>query len=412
LPNTTAKLIQTGPLAAILGAATAAFLVIFDLGTWIELNVAVLYSLPLVFVAASGSRGLLWAMACALTGMTVVVYFFQAPSVRGAAGLDGVFLLADPFFLDRALVAAAILLTAGILDGWMHALRAVAARDRAIEEKSARLEEANRELQDRRSELEAISRRKTQMLAAISHDIRTPLQAITLAAEVMRRTAPASPEGRIPALAQRVQSHALAVAELLAEVMDLASFDAGEEAVHTGEFWLDDLLGELRQRMLPLADEKGLALAVEPAPVALRLCTDKVKLGRVISNLVGNAIKFTQAGSVTLATRITAQGDVCVSVRDTGCGIQPENLERIFGYFSQEQHAALDGRSGWGLGLAISRRMTTLLGGELQVESRPGSGSTFTVRLPSSLRAAGTPQKSPRARDPLREHDGGLTLKH
>jgi signal transduction histidine kinase len=117
------------------------------------------------------------------------------------------------------------------------------------------------------------------------------------------------------------------------------------------------------------------------------LRTDKVKLGRVIGNLVSNAIKFTAQGTVTLASFVDGESRICIRVTDTGCGIAPENLERIFGDFCQGDEAAVQSGSGWGLGLSICRRLTTALGGELQVESQPGAGSTFTVVLPAGARA-------------------------
>ncbi|HET8745216.1 MAG TPA: HAMP domain-containing sensor histidine kinase [Ramlibacter sp.] len=397
-PKLETALIHPGPMAATLAVLLAISLVLADFGTWIELNMAVVYSLPLVFAAASGSRRLLWTLACALTVVTFSVYVIQIPSVRQPVQLTGgLARTVEPYLVDRALAALTILLTAAILHGWIHALRVIAARDHAIEEKNAQLEEANRqmtlqreaivrqnlELQQRRDELEEISMRKTRMLAAISHDIRSPLQAITLAAEVIRRAAQTPALGqRIPVMAQRVQSQALSVVELLAEVMDMASFDSGLMAVHPAEFSLQELLAQVQQRLLPLADAKGLDLVLELSGQPLVLRTDKVKLGRILGNLVNNAIKFTAVGGVTLAARVTQEGTVCVSVKDTGCGIQPENIERIFGDFAQEDHAPAQGGSGWGLGLAISRRMSALLGAKLQVVSRPGAGSTFTVSLP------------------------------
>jgi signal transduction histidine kinase len=396
------------PAAA--GVALAMFLVILDCATWIDLSVASVYSLPLVFVAASRRPRLLWTLAFVLVAATFIVYYAQVPFARanGHYRESGFVFRASPHLVDRSLAVLTILLTAAILQGWLVSLRAVTARDRALVENNDRLARANQELlrheqeimrqnaelERRREEIQAISRRKTQMLASISHDIRTPIHSMSLMAEVIRRTAraPASEE-RLSAFAQRLQSHALSVAELLSEVIDFASFDVGEVALHSSEFRLDELLAELAQRLAPLAEAKGLKLAVLPgAPLALR--TDKVKLGRVLGNLVSNAVKFTAEGGVTLSFETDANDWVCIRVDDTGCGIQPANLERIFGEFCQEDAAAAQSGSGWGLGLSICRRLTRLLGGELLVASQPGAGSTFTVALPASVRtqiAPGTP---------------------
>jgi signal transduction histidine kinase len=224
------------------------------------------------------------------------------------------------------------------------------------------------------------------MLASISHAIRTPIQSISLVAEIMRRTA-ADPSDarRTSMLAQRLQSHALSVAELLSEVIDLASFEQGKATVHESDFSLNELLEEQAQRLAPQAEARGLLLTVTPGlpPVSLR--TDRAKLGRILANLVNNAIKFTSRGSVELSLLVDASQRVRIKVQDTGCGIRQENLPKIFGDFSQEDPAADRAGSGWGLGLAICKRLAGLLGGELLVDSEPGRGSTFEIVLPANV---------------------------
>jgi signal transduction histidine kinase len=328
------------------------------------------------------------------------VYRVQIPLARVVPVEGGTWsAVNDPYLVDRALAALTLLLTATILQGWLLSLRTIELRDRVIEENNQRLARANaeltrrqaeitvknNELERRRQELERISKRKTQMLASISHDIRGPLQSISVMAEIMLRSAHTqAPGSRIPVYAQRLQAHALSVAELLSEVMDTASFDTGEVSLHRSRFELRELLAEQAQRLAPLAEVKGLRLEVVHGAETLMLETDRVKLGRVVGNLVSNAIKFTSKGSVTLASRADEDGRVFVSVTDTGCGIRPENLERVFGEFCQEDAAAIQSGSGWGLGLSICRRLAAALGGDLQVESVPGMGSTFTVVLPAS----------------------------
>lgn len=399
--NFPGALVSSRVVPAAIGVLLALLLILLDFATWIELNIALAYSLPLVFAAASRRGRVLWALALLLVAATFVVYQAQAPLVRVLPVYHGGGWVAmgDPYLVDRCLAALTLLLTAAILQGWLFSLRAIELRDHAIEENNVRLARVNRELvrhkeeilrqneelERRRRQAEAISSRKTQMLASISHDIRTPIQAISLMAEVMRRTAGApAAEARFPAFAERLQSHALHVAELLSEVIDLASFEAGEVPLHCSDIRLDELLAEQGRYLAPLAEGKGLALRVEAAAAPLLLRTDKVKLERVIANLVSNAVKFTAQGSVTIASMRDGHGRACIRVADTGCGIRPENLERIFGDFCQEEQAAVQSGSGWGLGLAICRRLTALLGGELLVESQIGTGSTFTVALPAS----------------------------
>jgi signal transduction histidine kinase len=369
----------------------AVFEIVFDLITSIELNVAVLYTLPLIFAAISRSRRLLWSLTVLLVFTTFVVYFAQISSAFPS--------LAELLFVDRTLTAITVITTAGILDVWLQALRKLELRDRSIQERNVHLECANRELRNAkekitrqnlaleasRGEIESISIRKTQMLASISHDIRTPIHAITLLAELVRRSAE-RPERieKLPELAQRLQSSALSVVDFLSQVIDVASFDTGRMVVHSSEFILDQLLREQRQRLLPIADDKKLAFVVSTTVEPLCLSTDRVKLGRVIANLAANAIKFTSSGSVTFESGLNENGGVFIRVIDTGRGIEPENLVRIFEEFTQVDGVEPQSGSGWGLGLAISRRMVYLLGGDISVDSRLGAGSIFTVFLPSS----------------------------
>jgi signal transduction histidine kinase len=240
----------------------------------------------------------------------------------------------------------------------------------------------------RRRETEEISRRKTQMLASISHDIRSPVQAITLMAEVIQRAAdkPELVKG-IPVLARRVQANAISIVDFLSEVIDVASFDTGRASVNFSEFDIDDLIALQCQRVLPIAESKGLSLVTSRCNVRLR--TDRVKLGRTVGNLVGNAIKFAQAGGVTVSCGVAPDGRVFIRVSDTGRGIEAADLNRIFTEFAQTDLSPPQLGSGWGLGLAISHRMVRLLGGDIEVESEPEKGSVFAVFLPPATVVAG-----------------------
>jgi signal transduction histidine kinase len=289
-----------------------------------------------------------------------------------------------------------LLLSVVILDAWLRLLEVRDVQGQAIRQQNARLEainlelfaykkeifRKNEELEAHRREIEEISKRKTQMLASISHDVRAPIQAITLMAEVIRRHADKEDQGKkIPTLAKRLQASAISVAEFLSEVIDLASFDMGRTAINKCEFDLSELISQQCERVRPIAESKGLDLVGGPCDV--RLCTDRVKLGRIIGNLVGNAIKFTSTGGVTVDCGLNADGSVGIRVSDTGRGISPDDLQRIFSDFAQaDQPTGLE--SGWGLGLGISRRMARLLGGDIQVESQLKHGTAFTVCLPKA----------------------------
>jgi signal transduction histidine kinase/CheY-like chemotaxis protein len=242
-----------------------------------------------------------------------------------------------------------------------------------------------RELELRRREAEEASVRKTRFLAAISHDIRTPANAINLMAELIRRAAGEhAAESQIPGLAERLQQNVTTLLDLVGDLLDLARFDSGKGDLVETEFPLSDLLEREVDQLRPMADSRGVELIVQPASPPVWLYTDRVKLARVFANLIENAIKFTPRGTVRVSAERTPDRKVRIRVADTGVGIAPEHLARIFDEFIQVRNPERDVNKGSGLGLAICKRLVDLLGGTIDVQSVPGTGATFTVELPSS----------------------------
>ncbi len=242
-----------------------------------------------------------------------------------------------------------------------------------------------RELEVRRREAEEASVRKTRFLAAVSHDIRTPVNAINLMAEVIRRLA-ANPAlaGQIPEMAQKLQANALSLVDLVSDVLDVTRFDSGKVELQESDFVLSDLINEECQQLLPLAQDKALQLLLRPPDRPIWLHTDRVKLGRILGNLIGNAIKFTQTGSVEVSATLAPDRRLILRVTDTGVGIAPEHLPHIFDEFAQLRNPERDRNKGTGLGLAICKRLIEVMGGTLTVDSSAGKGSIFTVTLPPS----------------------------
>lgn len=357
------------PVVALLAMLLAAAEVLVDFATTIELNVSILYGLPLILAAQGRSRRLVWALVGMLLAATFIVYWLQVPT--------GHFSFHDRYFVNRVLAAAALLTAAGLLHVWINAVEVVAAQDRLLKEQ-------NEELKRGRQEAEARSTQKTQLLRAMSHDMRSPVHAIRLMAEVIHRTAedPAL-TADIPRLSRRLLASAQSLADFATNVLEVSAFDSGRLVLRESEFSLDDLLDEECLRLLPAAELKGLKLTWQGPrpPVALR--ADRMKLMRVVGNLVSNAIKFTERGEVTVGAALTVTGSPEISVRDTGVGIDPGDLKRVFDDFAQ-----LAGRGGtsegWGLGLGICQRLVDLMGGTITVESRPNVGTLFVVRLPAS----------------------------
>ena len=334
----------------------AAAEVYVDSNTWISLNVSIVYSLPLVIAAAARNRRVIWLLVAMLLAATFSVYAMQIQ--------PGVFRPSEPLFVNRILASITLLLSATLL----HALTV------AVDKLDARGREA-----------EEASTRKSRLLASVSHDIRTPLTTINLMADLIHHTAhdPAL-AARIPELARNLQADAAAVADMVSDVLEITAIASGRITVHESEFALDELLSQECASLDPMARAKGLRLDLEPSP-PVRLRADKVKLARVLPNLVTNAIKFTMAGKVGVSASLEPGRAVRIAVSDTGIGIAPADLQRIFGEFAQLRASSEDDRRGWGLGLAISKRLVGMMGGEITVESTLGRGSTFTVRLPGAL---------------------------
>lgn len=344
-------------ILGVLAVALAALEVLADWTTWIQLNISLVYGLPLILAAAARSRRLLWILTGILIGITFIVYSMQVG--------PGLFSLNEPFFVNRVLSSATMLLTAGLGHIWIKT--------------TEQLDAQNEELERRRREAEEANSRKSRLLASVSHDIRQPINIINLTADVMLGSAE---NPAMTALAQRLKSNAQSMTELISDLLDMAQIDSGRIHLHESEFSLNDLIAARCGDLLVLAKAKGLQLEAELPDRPIKLRTDRGKLSRVLSNLVGNAVKFTEKGRVTVRATVSSAGDASIMVRDTGIGIAPEQLDRIFDEFAQ-MHKPDKSRTGWGLGLAICRRLVDALEGSITVQSVPGQGSTFTLTIPS-----------------------------
>lgn len=359
------------PLAGTLAILVAVLEAAADWVTWVELDVSAVYGVPLVLAAVARNRRLLWVLTAGLVFVTFAAYAAQIG--------PGVFSLHEPYFVNRVLSAAALTLSAALCHVWIVAANRLAAQRRSLMEQ-------NQELDSLRRVAEEASGHKTRLLASVSHDIRTPLTTIDLIADLILRSAddPAL-AARLPDLVQRLRRNTLSLADLVAVLVDISALDAGRISVSNSEFSLNELLMQECERLLPLAQAKGLELAAEAPEPPVRLLTDRLKLIRVLSNLVGNAIKFTQTGAVTVAATLTAERALLIRVSDTGVGMARESLARIFDEYGQLGNPQRDANKGWGLGLAICRRLVNVMGGKITVESEPGRGTVFSVHLPASL---------------------------
>jgi signal transduction histidine kinase len=361
---------QPMPLAALLAIAVALAEAAVDWVTWVELDVSAVYGVPLVLAAGARNRRLLWVLAASLVSVTFVAYATQIPT--------GVFSVDEPFFLNRVLSAIALTISAALCHVWIVAANRLAAQRRSLVEQ-------NEELERLRRIAEEASGRKTQLLASVSHDIRTPLTTIDLIADLIMRSGD-NPglAAQLPELVQRLRHNTGSLADLVSTLVDISALDAGRISLHISEFSLNQLLAEERQRLLSLAQAKGLSLDLKQVEPPLWLRTDRIKLTRVLGNLIGNAIKFTEKGSIAISWALTAERAPVIRIKDTGVGMSRENLRRIFDEYGQLGNPERDSNKGWGLGLAISRRLVGVMGGRITVESEPNRGTTFSIHLPAA----------------------------
>ena len=254
-----------------------------------------------------------------------------------------------------------------------------------VTERRAREEELRRA----KNEAEAMNRLKSALLANMSHEIRTPLTAILGFAEVLEDEV----EGQSRRFTQVIVRSAHRLMRTLNSVLDLARIEAGEMPPQPTTFDLVAQVNEAVGVLRPMAKRKGLTLHVEMPPAPLDVWLDADALARILDNLVGNAIKFTKRGRITLRVEATSDA-VTLRVADTGVGIQPAFLPHVFEAFKQESTGLGRDFEGTGLGLRITQHLVRMMGGDIEVTSTPGEGSTFTVTLPRTLDDALLPQPS------------------
>jgi signal transduction histidine kinase len=276
----------------------------------------------------------------------------------------------------------------------MHILLSAAPlRDRAGKINSAlisfvdvtELRKLEAELERRRRDAEEASVRKSQFLAAASHDIRTPANALGLLAELLQRSASEpSMASEIPQLARELQASASGLLSLVSDILDLTRLDAGRVEMKLDEFELGDWLAGECHKLQPLADQKKLLFKCHAPDAPIRLHCDKFKLSRIVTNLIANAIKYTDSGQIHVSCRKREDGGADISVQDTGIGIAPEHQASIFDEFVQIKNPDRDLAKGTGLGLSISKRLVELMGGKLSVISELGKGSAFIAALPAT----------------------------
>lgn len=254
-----------------------------------------------------------------------------------------------------------------------------AARDRRLQaEEEARI----RELETARELAERENRFKSQFLANMAHELRTPLACIGGYAQVLAEETDGKLAARQKQMVANVRTSARHMGKLINDVLDFSRIVAGRLDLVSVPTSLAELVDSVRETLDPLVDKYGVELCVAVPDGLPEIPVDPLRLRQILFNLLSNGLKFTPRGG-TVRLSVRAEGDrVAIEVRDTGVGIRAENLPRLFQEFQQIVEPGRSRHDGSGLGLAITKRLVELHGGTIAVESELGRGSAFTVRLP------------------------------
>ena len=384
-----AAMAMVGVMGAVLRGGAPADLVFAGLTTCLLLCVAM--------AQGSLSPRLLWMSALPILGGTAVAILVRFPVAQASILLGVVTLLAGMLLLLSGGITR-------ILGDWTTMRER---NNRLIE----RLRAERAEAEQAREEARLAGQAKANFLATMSHEIRTPMNGVLGMAQLLKASA-VDDEQR-----QRIETLIHSgefLMSILNDILDISKIDAGQQEISVQPEDLAALAAGLAELWTPTAEAKGLYLKVAVAPdLPARVIMDARRVRQILFNLVGNAVKFTSVGGVTVSigckARPDGRVDLRVAVRDTGIGIEPAALPGLFERFSQVDQSISRQFGGTGLGLAISSQLTRLMDGRLWAESRPGEGSCFRLVLPLE-RADGAVAAAPAEVEAPIEQTGSLSI--
>ncbi len=231
---------------------------------------------------------------------------------------------------------------------------------------------------DARLEAEAANNAKSQFLATISHEIRTPLNGVLGMAQIMAmEVVDPVQKGRLKIIRRSGE----VLLSILNDVLDLSKIEAGKLVIERIDFDLKEVLQATIHAYRPLAEEKGLIFLADYDGIDGLYRSDPTRIRQILTNLISNALKFTESGEIQISAKISAE-TLCLTVRDTGVGIAPDQLTKLFAKFTQADETTTRRFGGTGLGLSICRELSSLMGGAIDVQSQEGQGSTFIASIP------------------------------
>jgi len=259
--------------------------------------------------------------------------------------------------------------------------------ERKVQEATAELAEQNELLRRQHIALEQASALKSQFLANMSHEFRTPLNAILGYTHMLLNNVTGQVTDPQRKSLTRIDSNARHLLALINDILDITRIEAGRMPLNVASFRVGDLFEEVQSELEPIIRRSNLTVSTRQRGAVPAVRSDRQKVKQIVLNLLSNALKFTPAGSVTMTASYDARRrEVAIAVKDTGVGIQRDDQAKVFEDFRQLDASPARGYGGTGLGLSICRRLASMLGGAIELDSESGRGSTFTLRLPAKAR--------------------------
>jgi signal transduction histidine kinase/CheY-like chemotaxis protein len=281
----------------------------------------------------------------------------------------------------------------------LKALEEIRTRQQELARVNRELEDTNRgvvalyaELDEKADHLRRADELKSKFLSNMSHEFRSPLNSILALSGLLRDRSDGPLTGEQEQQVDYIRKAAHDLLDLVNDLLDLAKVEAGKLEARPIEFEISDLFAALRGMLRPLLLSQSVDLVFDDAADIPSLFTDEGKLSQILRNFISNALKFTEKGEVRVRAQSAPRDEIALSVSDTGIGIAPADLDLIFQDFVQLDHPIQRRVKGTGLGLPLSKKLATFLGGSVEVQSEPGRGSTFTVRVPRVYRDLSQPQ--------------------